>query len=332
MQLDRKHFEKHFNDRIKMLQRSASIYDAGEYAEASRLASDIVKLIGDREKRTGLPNKNFTSLTTHLGNKPKEVYDSSLENLITRNDLHGPLFTLGFHINGATGLVPKLDGFKEFKQDFIKKTPFDDWWNAPVVRDYRGYEFSRKFIVETMRDQEEAHTDDTLHNEYAELIYKSGIGIKQTNYIVVSFDTNPARVVVRQVAHEILRTLVPEMQPIYLQSKGMQVQPIQLFQVAELLDNGNIIQLSDHKLVEFQIENTNSPEIWQEWQKFALPSEKEIIKEKQKSDNQQQISKSLKDTRKLQFRTAYINYAPYDIKINGCTIQFNRQLKPQTQY
>ncbi len=49
--------------------RSAVAYDRGDYAEATRLAGTIVKLIGDRTKKTGETNKNFISLASRLGIK-----------------------------------------------------------------------------------------------------------------------------------------------------------------------------------------------------------------------------------------------------------------------
>ena len=52
-----------------MLMRSVAAYDQGDYAEAARIASTIVKLIGDSTKKTGETNKKFISLASRLNIK-----------------------------------------------------------------------------------------------------------------------------------------------------------------------------------------------------------------------------------------------------------------------
>ncbi len=303
MKLTKEQFAEHFNDRLRMLMRSAAAYDKGEYAEATRLAGTIVKLIGDRIKKTGEINKNFISLSSRLGIKPPEMIDSSLVDAMNHPHLHGPLCIMGFHLSRANGLVPLLDGFERENIGPLKMTPFDHWWNATVIRDCRGNEFSRKAIVETMRDQEDAHTDGDLDPEYAEVAYNGAIGRVQINQNAVELDMNPARVVVRQIAHEVLRTFVPDFPAQFIQTKGLSVQPLMLYEIIERGGEGQLNQIFDHKAIEFRVESTSSPEIWHEWEHFigigSEPGVNRLPPEKKKN---------------FIFRMALLNYAPYPIE------------------
>lgn len=305
MKLTSEQLAEHLNDRLRMLMRSAVAYDQGDYAEATRLAGTIVKLIGDRTKKTGETNKNFISLASRLGIKPTDMMDSSLAEAMEKNHLHGPLCIMGFHVSGATGLVPILDGFERDQLGQSKRTPFDKWWNASVIRDCRGNEFSRKEIVETMRDQEDAHTDGDLDPGYADIAYNGAIGITQINKSEITFDANPARVVVRQIAHEVLRTFAPDLPPQYIETRGLMVQPLMLFEIMEKSVGGETVQILDHRAIEFRAESTSSPEVWQAWQQFIRTSP---------TTPQIQVSETPEGTRNWLLRMVLLNYAPYPIE------------------
>lgn len=269
------------------------------------MAGTIVKLIGDRVTRSGEPNKNFISLASRLGIKPESMIDSSLSDAMSRKHLHGPLCIMGFHLLGTNGLVPLLDGFEREDVDQFKKMPFNEWWNSSVVRDCRGNEFSRRVIVETMRDQEDAHTDGDLDAEYAEVAYNGAIGIVQIDKNSIAFDLNPARVVVRQIAHEVLRTFVPELPPRFIQTKGLKVKPLSLYEVMEKNEAGDLIPVLDRKLIEFRSESTSTPEIWQAWQQFVrdIPD-----------DGQKQTPSKHEKSRDFHVRMIFLNYGPYPIE------------------
>lgn len=314
MRLVEDQFSEHLNDRLRMLMRSAEAYDQGDYAEAIRLAGSIVKIIGDRKKKNGEENKNFISLSTRLGIKPTMMIDTSLTGAMDKENLHGPLFILGFHVTGAEGLVPILDGFQHSEVCTSRHTPFEKWWNDPIIRDCRGNEFSRKMIIEAMRDQEDAHSDGDLDPEYASIAYEGAIGITKFELNEHRFDTNPARVAARQVAHEVLRAFSQDYPKKWLHTRGLKVQPIILQEIKEQDQDGKYIQVLDHKAIEFKGESTSSPEIWREWSKFI----DDISPAETTSDAQQSFV-----TRNWLFRIAVINYAPYPI--DGVQVMFNIQ-------
>lgn len=298
-------FAEHLNDRLRMLTRSAEAYDQGDYAEAIRLAGSIVKLIGDRKKKNGEENKNFISLSTRLGIKPTMMTDTSLTGAMDKEHLHGPLFILGFHVTGADGLVPILDGFEHNELCTSRLTPFEKWWNDPIIRDGKGSEFSRRMIIETMRDQEDAHSDGDLNPEYASIAYEGAIGITKIELNEHKFDINPARVAARQIAHEVLRAFSPNSPKKWLHTRGLKVQPIILQEIQEQDHDGKYIQILDHKAIEFKAELTSSPDIWREWSKFT----DDISPAETTSDPQQSLA-----AKNWLIRIALINYAPYPIE------------------
>ena len=55
----------------------------------------------------------------------------------------------------------------------VHKTPFHEWWTAPVVRDAIGRKFSRMSLVQEVRDTDGgAHVDQEQNEPYAD--FKSG--------------------------------------------------------------------------------------------------------------------------------------------------------------
>lgn len=317
MKLTTEHLAKNFNDRLRLLMRSCEAYDEGDYAEAPRLASSIVKLIDDRvNQKTGEPKKSFISLASRLGIKPPQMIDLSLPNVINQENLHGPLCIMGFHLSEASGLVPALDGFERTNIEPFRQTAFDEWWNSPVLRDCRGNEFTRKYIVQTMRDKEDVHTDGDLESPYAEVAYNGAIGIQQFDHSSIHFDMNPAGVVVRQIAHEVLRTFMPDLPPRFVSTYGLQVQPFVVYEIMEKDEAGVLIPVHDHRAMEFQLETTSTPEVWKAWERFV-------------SDGKGLAGGVPKArTRDWSIRVGFINYAPHPIEDLRVMVSMQHPLAP----
>jgi len=101
-------------------------------------------------------------------------------------------------------------------------------------RDGLGHEHTRRSIVETMRDKEEAHNDDALEPAYGALAYAGGLGIVQRNPSpIFPLDLNPTTVAVRHIAHEVLRTFDPDMAPVFSRLGGARIEPIALIEFSE---------------------------------------------------------------------------------------------------
>jgi hypothetical protein len=158
-------FKEQFDQQVAFLNSSAKAYDAGEEAEAKRLAVTLRVLLHD--------TRNSVSLLKHLGIKGQ----LSFVNTVVPDLLPGAIVvfdgglcsarkTLG---QGAgTRFVPPLGG--DPLRNRQPRQCFEDWWEKPVLHDQEENEFSRKSLVRAVADQDGgAHVDAQLETAYAAL-------------------------------------------------------------------------------------------------------------------------------------------------------------------
>ena len=188
--------EEQLRNQLDFLRASAEAFDSGSTAEAARLATVIRVLVHD--------TRSSHSLLSQLGLK------DSIRFVNTAPDLDGiitPLLTrMELWTDGSTKFQPRLDDL------FFTPTevPFDDWWNATVISDEDGVEFSRRHLVLAMANKEGgAHVDPELEPEYAALSRSGSLG-----WVIVDAAgerpmlENPIPSSVRQIAAEVELTLV----------------------------------------------------------------------------------------------------------------------------
>ena len=186
---------KHLHEHLGFLKTSAELYDGGSVAEAKRLAVSIRVLVHDTQ--------TSKSLLGQLGLKTPPFIDSASgrpQDIVTSYaGLVGmPLGT------AQTNYVPHLDTMGS------RSVSFEKWWKTPVIIDFKQREISRRRLMLAVANQDGgAHIDPELDDIYADLsrtnsmerMYSSGgswhptIGVEHAS--------------VRQVAHEVLRTLDP---------------------------------------------------------------------------------------------------------------------------
>ena len=192
--LSRDELERQLAEQLGLLQRSADLFDQGYEAEAKRLAVGL---------RVLLHSKRYPSLLKQLDRDQIPFLDTSRApdpaNLLSTHSL------LMMQIEGSTvRYVARLDEGSRAP----RMTPFQDWWSDVIFLDRDKRAFSRADIVLSVADQDGgAHVDATLRPDYAALTRLNSLGWR----------TDPAdkpvlgaeRAAVRQIAHEVLRTLVP---------------------------------------------------------------------------------------------------------------------------
>jgi len=102
--------------------------------------------------------------------------------------------------------VPLLDE----RAHSARTVPFDDWWTATVFVDSKNQRFSRQTLVLTAANQDGgAHVDPALDSQYEALSKKNAMGAWFANHAGIAPIANPERAAIRQIAHELLRTLKP---------------------------------------------------------------------------------------------------------------------------
>ncbi|MBL7166518.1 MAG: hypothetical protein ISS55_08540 [Dehalococcoidales bacterium] len=199
--------QAHLGDQIQFMVESAKSYDQGFEGEAKRLATAIRVLVHDTTQSN--------ALLTQLGRiKETLFYDSATDfdpnNLTSSNCL-------------TTIKVGKREGEEQVGAEYValldrvhsgrsttKRVGFERWWRRSIIyRDLPGREFSRRDLVRAVADQDGGvHVDPVLQAEYADLSRFNSLGWKLVvNDEPKDFNNNPVPPSIRQIAHEVLKTV-----------------------------------------------------------------------------------------------------------------------------
>ena len=188
--------KEHLKEQIQFLLNSATSFDNGETSEAKRIAVRIRVLLHD--------TKNSTSLLSNLNRKDILFYDTALDYRKFK------LAILGIRIGKEkTGFWAPLDNGPPIR--YLKgKVPFIQWWNTIILVDQENNEFSRKKLVLSVANQDGgAHIDKKLSIIYANLTRNENLGWLFTSNGKTK-KTYPALVSIRQICHEVLKSLKDE--------------------------------------------------------------------------------------------------------------------------
>lgn len=188
------------DEQLEFLKASACSFDNGFKGEIKRLAQSVRVLVHDTH--------SSTSLLSLIQKKSMQFLDTSVpyeeENLFSHSGL--VLIRMGGNISGPE---PFLDGGL-----FSRKIEFENWWNGVVFVDNDRNEFSRKDIVLTLANKEGgAHVDHELDSRYANLRKNNSLGwLRGTNDGKETPGEDQVPAAMRQIAHEIIKTLDPNYQ------------------------------------------------------------------------------------------------------------------------
>lgn len=194
--------ETHLQERLHFLESSAASFDTGDGAEAKRLALSIRILLHDTDKSH--------SLLGHLNLKNIKFYDTAFDYDPNNSATYGGLIA----ISHARGSEPKYIALlDELSIKRIPQLDFDVWWNKPVFVVFihqKPRQFSRKELILDVADQDGgAHIDLMIKRTYAELSRQNSLGWMVSARGKVQPMGNPVPVAIRQIAHEVLKSLKP---------------------------------------------------------------------------------------------------------------------------
>jgi len=194
-------------EQIEFLKRSSQAYDEGYTNEAKRLTVPIRVLLHDTQ--------NSTSLLTLLKKKEVLFYDTSLDYDPNHLPSTMGLIMLKFAIT-KTGqksaeYAPPLDDGPPTR--YRKgKILFEKWWNKIVFVDRKGNKLTRRNLVLAVANKDGgAHVDHELDKGYADITRFDSLG-----FVFVQdgnkrhFATHPELASVRQISHEVLKSLKDE--------------------------------------------------------------------------------------------------------------------------
>jgi hypothetical protein len=189
--------QAHLTEQIGFLEASAAAFDSGFDGEAKRLALTLRVLLHDTTQSH--------SLLGQLDLKNRQFVDTALK-LDPANRLsHGGLV---FAAIGAprTRYVAMLDDVPT-----RRLLPFSDWWNAPVFVDQARNVLTREKLVLTAANQDGGgHVDPALDETYYKLSRENALGFVAVENGVARPMEGPEKAAIRQIAHEVLKTIRPE--------------------------------------------------------------------------------------------------------------------------
>jgi hypothetical protein len=189
----------HLEEQLGFLERSASAFDQGFEGEAKRIAVTLRVLLHDN------PKSGSRSLLTQLGERDRHFWDTaspeSPGNLLS----HSGLTAMRVRSDGSASYVALLDD-----KPFARRVPFSEWWTATVFRTPEGLSLNRRNMIRTAADQDGgAHVDPLLDETYAKLAHDNALGWELFDGTSSTPIRDPIWPALRQVAHEVLKTLRP---------------------------------------------------------------------------------------------------------------------------
>ena len=193
--------EKHLQEQLSFLSLSADAYDVGYEAEAKRMAAVLRVLLHDGDDS----KSNSKSLLGLLGIKEStKFYDSAV---FEKNAVNMGASLIVIPGGGNGKAIPFLD---DSPPETVGYSNFDEYWNKPVLFTNNKH-FTRKDLVKFVTDQDGgANVDPQLDEAYSKLsrehAFGWSIGSPGSANIPVSIVELAS---IRQIAHEILRTFVP---------------------------------------------------------------------------------------------------------------------------
>lgn len=200
-----------YDEQLDLLWNNTRAYDRGSDAVAVHIASVLRVLIHD----TG----RSSSLLSQLGLKSMQFVSTARPPLATGensfSDGHWGLIWINIEAS-AIRYVPVLD------LSTCHTMGFDDWWLEPVFARNGSYTVTRKHLVLAIADTDGgAHIDPNLDEWYADLsrgnpfnnqFYlhpgdKPPLHLHESN--MLKKPIHPERAAIRQIAHELFKTLWP---------------------------------------------------------------------------------------------------------------------------
>jgi hypothetical protein len=196
-QRSRKELESLLDEQLRFLKSSARSFDDGFEGEAKRLALTVRVLLHDTDRQR--------SLLGLLDAIPEAFLDTACADEPGNTMAHHGLVSLEVTPHGAR-YAPMLDD-----SPVANHLQFEEWWRAPVFRDPEGGVLDRRGLILVAADQDGgAHVDPSLDETYAHLSSDNAMGWVWETPGHVQPMPGPEMMAIRQIAHEVLRSIDPE--------------------------------------------------------------------------------------------------------------------------
>ncbi len=191
--------QTHLQEHLEFLRSSADAFDSGFEGEAKRIAVSIRVLVHDTQQSA--------SLLGQLNRKSGQFFNSALPVVAGNKGTYSGLVVMSMVPGVGAKYVAFLDEGPTGAANYV---PFDSWWHGVVFVDSKGNGLSRKDLVLAVANKDGgAHVDKSLDRAYAELSRNNSLGWVYTDGTTSQALDAPEKAALRQICHEILKTLVP---------------------------------------------------------------------------------------------------------------------------
>lgn len=205
--------QKYLDEQLQLLEILTDAYDRGKVVAAKQIATVVRVLLHD--------TPNSTSLLSQLKLKSGTFFDSCTSRGEKEEGKRLGSFAgiVGMGVGPDSGYIPYLDDVPDRCFGLI---PFDDYWNRVVLVDGNGETFSRKYLILRVANQDGgAHIDPAIDEKYATLARKNSMGWKSEGPDGALREVSGVELAtVRQIGHELLRSLRPNTPKIKMNMKG----------------------------------------------------------------------------------------------------------------
>ena len=195
--------ERQLQEQLELLGKLAELYDQGQHSVAKMLAVQARTLLHDTRNsksllgQLGLKNRKFISTTVRL----PEIQTGTLH-------VGNYAALVGIPLGGGgADYAPNLDNTINEN----RKISFDEYWNEVIFIDKHNESFTRKDIILYLADQDGgAHVDPGLDAKYVELSRRNSLGWQKEEKSEIRNLSGVEFASMRQIAHELLKTLVED--------------------------------------------------------------------------------------------------------------------------
>ena len=202
--------QQHLKDTVQALELSGRAFDEGFEGEAKRLAVAIRVLVYD--------TSYSKSLLGQLELKTISFYDTCAPRPNHAYITYSGLTATDITPQGAT-YVALLDNLPPDRPPYWAS--FDQWWNRVIFVDQRRNETSRKDLILAVANKDGGvHVDPVLDEKYANLSRRNTLGWRFSNAKGDVPLEGPEKAAIRQIAHEVLKSLNPAMPTMKPKLKG----------------------------------------------------------------------------------------------------------------
>jgi hypothetical protein len=209
-QVNRAELQQHMAEQVAFIRRSAQAFDEGDESEAKRLATSIRLLVHDTHSSKSLLGQLDLKERIRFEDTTIRPLDLPPGAIV----MHSGITMTRMKIGGASAGVdfaPLLDNLSP--ERIGPPVEFSQWWEPAILTDMQGNSFSRKALVLALANEDGgAHVDPELGASYAALVKANSLGRtgagpgEELRPLL-----NIALASVRQIAHELLRTLDREL-------------------------------------------------------------------------------------------------------------------------